>query len=125
MASRPRGPLEKLVGLFLNTLVLRTAVAGELTFNELLGRVRETCLEAFDHQEAPFERIVEALGLPRDPSRNPLFQVFFNMLNFPREGFELDGVTAELVDSPEPASKFDLTVYVDTSAWRPAGRLPV
>lgn len=115
VASRPRGPLEKLVGLFLNTLVLRTEVVGELTFNELLGRVRETCLEAYDHQETPFERIVEALGLSRDPSRNPLFQVFFNMLNFPREGFEFDGVTAELVDSPEPASKFDLTVYVDTS----------
>ena len=112
IANRNRVETEDLIGFFVNTLVLRTNLSGNPSFRELLRKVRETTLEAYAHQDLPFEKLVEALQPERDLSRNPLFQVFFNMLNLPYNTIELPGLDVEILSPPEIGSKFDLTLYV-------------
>ena len=80
VANRGRGETEPLIGLFINTLVLRTKLGGDPTFREVVRRVRRMTLEAYENQDLPFEFVVEALAPKRDPSRNPLYQVMFNLL---------------------------------------------
>jgi len=111
IANRNRAEIEHLIGFFVNTLVLRTDLSANPTFRELLGRVREVALGAYDHQDLPFEKLVEELHPQRDLSRTPLFQVFFNMLNRDQNQLELDGVTIEPIIPLETDSKFDLTLY--------------
>ncbi|MEU5261589.1 amino acid adenylation domain-containing protein [Amycolatopsis sp. NPDC021455] len=93
VAGRTKADQERVVGCLLNTLVLRTSLDRELSFADLLTRVRSTALGAFAHQGAPFQQVVEALKLPKDPSRNPLFQVMFNLLNTRGADLALDGLT--------------------------------
>ena len=112
IAGRNRFEVERLLGFFLNTLVLRTTLSGHPSFRTLLGRVREVTLGAYNHQDVPFEKLLEELQVPRDLSRTPLFQVFFNMFNFEDTQLELSGVTVEPLRLFEPLSKFDLTLYV-------------
>ena len=112
IANRNRTEIENLIGFFVNTLVLRTNLSNKTTFRELLADVREVALGAYEHQDLPFEKLVEELHPQRDLSRTPLFQVFFNMLNREKNQLKLDGVTVEPLNPSEPNAKFDLTLYV-------------
>ena len=113
IAGRNRTEIEGLIGFFINTLVLRADLSGNPSFQELLGRVRSTTLDAYAHQDLPFEKLVEELNPERSLSHNPLFQVFFNMLNFEETQLELPGLKTELISVGETTtSKFDLTLYV-------------
>jgi amino acid adenylation domain-containing protein len=113
IAGRNRAETENLIGFFVNTLVLRTDLSGSPSFRELLRRVRETALGAYTNQDVPFEHLLEALQPERNVSRTPLFQVFFNMLNFAEKDIELLGLTTELLPAAEVEAKFDLTLYVE------------
>ncbi|MFE6520893.1 amino acid adenylation domain-containing protein [Streptomyces sp. NPDC057794] len=115
VSGRTRPEFEELVGFFVNTLVLRTCWEDGLTFAEFLARVRETTLGAYEHQDVPFEQIVEAVRPPRDPSRTPLFQVMLAMQNAPAGTTALPGLTMSLREGPVRVAKFDLTV-----AWEEA-----
>ncbi|MFP5285931.1 MAG: condensation domain-containing protein, partial [Thermoanaerobaculia bacterium] len=114
VAGRGRTEIEGLVGVFLNNLALRANLSGDPTVRELLARVRSTALEAYTHQDVPFERLLEDLNPERDLSRTPVFQVFLNMLNLPGGGGGLagDGEGSVL----EVPSKFDLTIYAAETA---------
>jgi non-ribosomal peptide synthetase component F len=84
ISDRPYQEVEELIGFFINTLVLRSKVSGDASFIDLLQQVRTTTLEAYEHQEVPFEKVVEVALKERDMSRSPLFQVMFMMQNTPR-----------------------------------------
>jgi amino acid adenylation domain-containing protein len=112
VAGRRHPETEKLIGFFLNTLALRTDLGGDPAFHELLDRVRETTLGAYEHQDVPFEALLAELKPERDLSRTPLFQVFFNMLNLPPQKVRVTDLEVDWGPAPEPESKFDLTLYV-------------
>jgi len=108
VAGRTDRALEDLIGFFVNTLVLRTDVSGDVSFEELLARVRETDLAAFAHQDVPFELVVDALDPARSLARNPLFQVMLVARNVPAAGDGPAGPAA-VVETPETGTaKFDL-----------------
>jgi amino acid adenylation domain-containing protein len=110
ISGRHHEETQPLMGYFSNTLVLRATVEDEISFEDLVERVRTTTLEAFAHQELPFERLVEALNPPRDPSHTPLFQVLFAHDLAPAS-IEFDGMIVETLPLPAwPWSRFDLSV---------------
>jgi amino acid adenylation domain-containing protein len=118
ITSRPQPETEGLIGFFLNNLALRTDLSGNPSFRDVLARVRETALEAYANQDVPFEKIVEELNPDRNLCRTPIFQVFFNLLNFAAQ-IQLPGLAASdiaYVDAwsqpDNPSSQFDLTLYV-------------
>ena len=113
IANRHHADAEPLIGTLVNTLVLRTDLGGHPTFTEALGRVRATALEAFEHQDTPFEAIVKELQIPRDASRSPLFSVLFNMLNTPLGSVRFEGLEWSRFDFDKKAAQFDLTVTID------------
>ncbi|MBO4208616.1 condensation domain-containing protein, partial [Micromonospora echinofusca] len=115
-AGRDRLEVHDLVGLFLNTLVLRTNLSGEPSFTDLLARTRETVLAAQSHQDVPFERIVDALSPARDLSRNPLFQTMFLWQESGSAGFEAGGLVGEELSAGPATAKFDLTLGVAEEA---------
>ena len=111
IAGRTRAELEGLIGFFVNTLILRVDLAGDPTFRDLLGRTRKVALEAYPHQDLPFEQLVTVLRPDRDPTRTPLFQVMFVLQNAPQPALEAPGLTLELLESVSGAAKFDLTLF--------------
>ncbi|TDP97977.1 non-ribosomal peptide synthetase/type I polyketide synthase [Labedaea rhizosphaerae] len=112
VAGRMRDEQEQVVGCFLNTLVLRSQVDGAASFAEHLAAVRSTALGAFAHQAPPFQRVVEELNPPKDPSRNPLFQVLFNLLNTPGDGLALTGLRTTYRPVHLGVSQVDLGLIV-------------
>jgi amino acid adenylation domain-containing protein len=113
VANRTHDAVEQVVGTFVNILALRLDLAGNPTFGELLRRVRATALDAFAHQDVPFDKLVQELVQSRDTSRAPLTQVLFNMLNAPMHGIEIDGVTWEPLILDRGGAQFELSVSVD------------
>jgi non-ribosomal peptide synthetase component F len=111
VAGRSHVELERLIGFFTNTLVLRTRLGGNPTFRDLIKRVREGTAGALAHQELPFEKLVECLHVRNDPSFNPLFQVNFRAQAEPRVLLQLAGVTtAGAVPVDIGFSRFDLAL---------------
>ncbi|WP_159062480.1 non-ribosomal peptide synthetase, partial [Streptomyces caniscabiei] len=150
IAGRTDDALDDLVGFFVNTLVLRTDLSGpesspwDLTFAQLLGRVRESALQAFEHQDLPFDQVVEAVNPPRVAGRNPLFQVMLGYHYRPDGDPDVLGMPTEWFDMDTGMAKFDLhftfvdevgqdrltllleyalDLYDDETARRTAGRL--
>ena len=111
IAGRSRAETEGLIGFFINALPLRTDLWGDPSFLELLKRVHEVCLGAYTHQDAPFERIVEAINPNRDLSRNPLFQIMFNMADVTERVLQLAGCEVKKESFIDPEAKFDITLY--------------
>jgi amino acid adenylation domain-containing protein len=112
IANRNRTDIEGLIGFFVNTLVLRTTFDRNLTFRDLLARVRKTALEAYDHQDLPFEKLVEELRPDRSLTHSPLFQVMFVLQNTPAGSRELSGLALNPVKLENNTAKFDLTLSI-------------
>src|SRR5262249_49676566 len=107
IANRQYGETEGLIGMFVNTLALRTQVEGEDTIATLLAKVKTTCLGAYEHQDAPFEKVVDLLRLPRNLAISPLFQVMLVLQNV---DLGTPGQHIEPYPLESGISKFDLTV---------------
>nr|WP_256560316.1 non-ribosomal peptide synthase/polyketide synthase [Myxococcus dinghuensis] len=110
VAQRTRSELEPLIGVFVNTLVMRARVDGSRSFRELLARVREESLFAYVHQDVPFDRLVESLGGERDGRRSPLIQAMFVLQNAPIQAPDLPGVQVEVLRTATDTARFDLTL---------------
>jgi len=112
IANRTQTATEELIGTFVNTLVHRNDLSGDPTFLDILDRVRSTALDAFMHQDVPFETLVREMDPERDPSRPPVFQVLFNVANVRLDGGGLEGVRRIPQSLPRRTAQFDLSVNV-------------
>ncbi|MGD0900818.1 MAG: condensation domain-containing protein, partial [Thermoguttaceae bacterium] len=112
IAGRLRKETEGLVGFFVNTLVMRATLAGDPGFRSLLRETRRTALEAFQHQELPFERLVDAVNPERDANRNPLFQVMFTLQNAPWPELTVAGLALSVMPLDTGAAMFELSFTV-------------
>ncbi|WP_443677792.1 amino acid adenylation domain-containing protein [Mycobacterium angelicum] len=110
IAGRTDAALGELIGFFVNTWVLRVDTSGNPRFSELLEQVRAKALAAYQHQDAPFERLVELLNPTRSTAHHPLFQVFFALQNNPLPTIELPGLQVEALPAPTGTAKFDLFI---------------
>jgi len=123
IAGRNRVEVEGLIGLFVNTLVLRTHISSNPTFRELLSRVRAVCLDAYSHQDLPFERLVEDLQPQRNLTYNPLFQVTFQLNSGPRAALKFPGLEVQDMEFDSRISKFDLSLSLTDRGEDLAARL--
>lgn len=112
VANRNRLETERLIGFFINHLVLRTKLGGNPTFRQLLRRVREVTLGAYAHQDLPFDKLIGALRLERNLSHTPLFQVLFVFGNPTMPTLELPGLTLSPLRSDLVLAKYDLTLFM-------------
>jgi len=113
VANRQRAEVEGLIGFFINTIVLRTDLAGDPSFQQLLQRVRSVALEAYEHQDLPFEKLVESLPLTRHLTHQPLFQVMFALQNFPLPALTLGSVQMQPQELGTHTARFDLALWAE------------
>ncbi len=121
IANRTHGQIEPLIGFFVNTLVLRINLEGNPRFEELLRQVQRVALDAYAHQDIPFEKLVEELQPERNLSHNPLFQVMFTLQNAPRDSLKLSGLNLRPIVSENITARFDLSLFVTETAQGLAG----
>ena len=121
IAGRTDKALDDLVGFFVNTLVLRADTSGDPTFREIIDRVREANVNAYAHQDLPFEYLVEAVNPDRSPARHPLFQVMFAFQNTRDTELRLPELSAEAMEAATEATMFDLSVNL-TARYHDDGR---
>ncbi|MBN1866411.1 amino acid adenylation domain-containing protein [Candidatus Sumerlaeota bacterium] len=119
VANRPAVELESLIGFFVNTIVVRGDLSGDPTFREILARVRDASLDAYAHQNVPFDKLVETLQPTRQPNAHPIFQVVFAFQNTPQASLNLAGLTLTPLVVSSATSKFDLTLFM----WEEDGAL--
>jgi alpha-ketoglutarate-dependent taurine dioxygenase/acyl carrier protein/NRPS condensation-like uncharacterized protein len=119
VANRNRVETEDMIGFFVNLLPLRAQLAGNPTFTEILKRVRESTLDAYTHQDLPFEKLVEEFKPQRELGRNPLVQVLLVMQNAPMRAFQMSGLSLTPFELPTETSRFDLAVFL----WENDGAL--
>lgn len=112
VANRNQPELQNLIGVFINTLVLRTNLNGDLSFREILRQVRKISLEAFAHQDFPYENLLEVLKPKRDMNRPPLFQVVFNLQNAPMPNLKIPGLETNFLEIDKGVSQYDMTLMV-------------
>ncbi|MEA2119040.1 condensation domain-containing protein [Halovibrio sp. HP20-50] len=116
VAGRSHPDVEPLIGFFVNVIPLRSRLSdGQIDFGHWLEHVQTSVLDAFDHQNVPFDRIVELSGIGRERDRTPLIQTLFVLQNMPTERFSLPGLEVEVMPQPRQESKFDMAVFVDES----------
>jgi amino acid adenylation domain-containing protein len=123
VANRNRAETEGIIGLFANTLVLRTDLAGDPDFGEMVERVKATTLNAYAHQELPFEKLVEELNPERRLSHNPLYQVVFVLRNGASHHFELNGLELQVIGAANTTAKFDISVFLSDTPEGLRGRI--
>jgi amino acid adenylation domain-containing protein len=112
IANRRYKEMEGMLGMVINTLALRTQVTGDMSFRQCLQQVKETCLEAYQHEDTPFGKIVERMNPERSLRHTPVFQVMFSFMDTPTEDLQLPGLELELEESHNRSSKFDINVVV-------------
>ncbi|MGU9807845.1 UNVERIFIED_CONTAM: non-ribosomal peptide synthase/polyketide synthase [Pseudomonas sp. CM11] len=113
VAGREQPELERLIGFFVNVLPLRSRLDADATFASFLAQTQDNLLSALEHQDLPFDQIVEASGVPRHKGMNPLLQVLFVMNNVPVRTRSIKGLSVELLPALETHSKFDMALFVD------------
>lgn len=123
IANRNRGAVEKLIGFFVNNIVLRTSLAGNPTFRELLARTRDVTFGAYAHQDVPFEMLLEAIPAQRHEHLVPPFQVMFVLQNAPFPTVEVNGLKLSLLDSSTETSNFDLVLFMNETGRQLTGWL--
>lgn len=123
VAFRPRSEFERSIGCFLNTVVMRVDARGDQTVADLLHRVKAMALRSFDHQQAPFERLVAELAPNHDLSRNPIYQVLFALQNVPEAPLRIPGVEVEVLESVEAHAQCDLSLRFTEGPDGLVGRL--
>jgi amino acid adenylation domain-containing protein len=123
VAGRVDARSAEVIGPFLNTLPIRVAVDPHGSFETLLGRVRHACLEAYEHQHVPFERIIEQAGVPRAVEHAPIVQVFFQLRNLPAALHHVGSMSVDDIDLHTGSAKFDLSIDIDDRGDRLTVRL--
>ncbi|MFF4964300.1 amino acid adenylation domain-containing protein [Streptomyces sp. NPDC001037] len=116
VAGRPRPELERLVGLFVNTLALRIDLTGAASFRDLVGRVRAVCLDAYGHQDVPFERVVQGIGVGRQHGRPDLPRVLLSLRNVPLGAPHLPGLKVSMKELPRAGTDLDISVELAPDA---------
>ncbi|GII77926.1 hypothetical protein Sru01_29080 [Sphaerisporangium rufum] len=116
VSGRGLPELDGLVGMFVNTLAMRARLSGDPTFAELLGRVRDTALSAYSHQELPFDQLVNELNVERDVSRSAVFQVMFALQNYTARPVDPRGLSVSWFATDTHVSRFDLSLYLHEGA---------
>src|SRR5207248_4543691 len=123
IAGRTRTETSGLIGFFVNTLVMRSQLNPGTNFRGLLAQVRQKTLEAHEHQEVPFEKLVEEIRPERDLTRSPLFQVMFSFLNTPMSESELPGLKLSGLSAPLGIEKFEMSLFAGEHQGRIRGSL--